>query len=130
MSSSSARHGEDVVLADEDVLLTVELDLGAGVLAEEQGVADLDLERPDLAVLEHLAVADGHDLALDRLLLGGVRDDEPTFGLGLRLETLDHDPVLQRPDFHDWLLACFAWAARPPVRLSCHPELTQRKFRR
>src|SRR5215208_1870218 len=102
MACSSARHGEDVVLADEDVLLAVQLDLGARVLSEEHGVADL---------------------ALDRLLLGGVRDDEPALGLGLRLETLDHDSVLQRPDFHDWLPHVLAVAAAPPF-------VTMRKVKR
>ena len=47
------------------VLLAVELHFGAAVLAEEDAVADLDVERADLAVLEDLAVADGDDLALD-----------------------------------------------------------------
>src|SRR4051794_38671813 len=68
-------HGEDVVLTDEHVLVTVELHLGAAVFAEEHGVADLDVDRALLPVLQDLAVADGDDLALDRLLLRRVRDD-------------------------------------------------------
>ena len=63
------------------MLLAVELHLGARVLAEEDAVARLHVERADLAVLEHLAVADGDDEALDRLLLGGVGDDDPPLGL-------------------------------------------------
>ena len=54
---------EDVVLAQDDVLFAVELDLGARVLADEDLVAVLDVERAELAVLEDLAVADGDDLA-------------------------------------------------------------------
>ena len=72
---------EDVVLAEDDVLDAVDLDLGAGVLAEQDAVARLHVERADLAVLEDLAVADGDDLALDRLLLGGVGDDDAALGL-------------------------------------------------
>ena len=63
------------------MLFAVDLHLGAAVLAEEDAVADLDVERADLAVLEDLAVADGDDLALDRLLLGGVGDDDAALGL-------------------------------------------------
>ena len=44
-------------------------------------VAGLDLERAKLAVVLDLAVADGDDLALDRLLLGGVGDDDAALGL-------------------------------------------------
>ena len=40
-------------------------------------VAVLDVERRDLAVLLDLALADGDDLALLRLFLGGVGDDDP-----------------------------------------------------
>ena len=76
---------EDVVLAEEDVLLAVDLDLGARVLAEEDLVARLHVERDDLAVLEDLARADGDDDALERLLLGGVGDDDPALGLLLFL---------------------------------------------
>ena len=52
-------------------------DLGAAVLAVDDGVADLDVERDELAGrLGAAAGADGEDLALLGLLLGGVGDDE------------------------------------------------------
>jgi hypothetical protein len=63
-------HAEDFVLAEDDVLDAVDLDLGAAVLAEEDPCCRLDFERADLAVVEDLAVADGDDFALDGLLLG------------------------------------------------------------
>src|SRR6185503_14522737 len=84
-------HGEDVVLANDQVLLTVELDLGAVVLAEQDPVALLDVERGDFALLVHLAAADGDDAALHGLLLGGVGNDDPALGLGLLVEALDQD---------------------------------------
>src|SRR5689334_8503548 len=99
-----AEDGEHVVLADEDVILAVELDFVPAVLAEEHHVADLDVERAGLAILQDLAVAHRDDPTLDRLLLRGVGDDDPALGLALALEALDDDPILQRPDFHDWLL--------------------------
>ncbi|MEZ4430839.1 MAG: hypothetical protein R3F65_00395 [bacterium] len=48
---------------------------------------------------------DGDDLALDGLFLGGVGDDDPTLGGGLGRDPLDDDPVVQRPDLHDLLIA-------------------------
>src|SRR5215475_3705819 len=98
--SSLLADAEDVVLADDEVLLALDLDLGAGVLVEEHPVAPLDLERLELAVLEHLALADGDHLALARLLLGGVGDDDPSLGLLLLLDALDENAVLERTDLH------------------------------
>src|SRR5690606_10142223 len=80
-SEGSLDDAEDVVLAQDEVLLALDLDLGAAVLAEQHAVALLDLELADAAVLEDLAVAHGDDLALDGLLLRGVGDDDPTLGL-------------------------------------------------
>src|SRR6185436_8639242 len=68
-------HAEDLVLAQDDVLHAVHLDLGAGVLAEQDAVARLDVELDQRAVLGALARADGDDLALQRALLGGVGND-------------------------------------------------------
>src|SRR5262249_32204201 len=78
----------------------VDLHLGAAVLAEQHHVAHVHLEGTVLAILEDLAVADGDDAALDRLLLGRVGDDDPALGGVLALEALDDDPILQLPDFH------------------------------
>src|SRR5690606_11063098 len=52
-----------VVFTHDEQLFAVDLDLGAGVLAEQHLVALLEVERANLAVLEKLALADGHDLA-------------------------------------------------------------------
>src|SRR6185437_7644484 len=101
---SSARsaldHAEDVVLAEDEVLLALDLHLGPRVLAEEDAVAGLDVELPDRAVLEDLAVADGDDGRLDGLLLGGVGDVEATLGLLLLLHPTNDHAVLQRSDLH------------------------------
>src|SRR5258706_15798554 len=86
---------EDFVLAQDDVLVVVDLDLGAGVLPEEDLVADLHLERDSLAGLVELAGADRDDLAFHRLLFRGVGDDDPTLVLLRRLEPLDEDAVVE-----------------------------------
>src|SRR5207342_1624072 len=71
---------EDVVFLHHQVFGAVELHFGAAVLAEQDLVADLDLGGTDVAVVEDLAVTDGDDFALDRLLGGGVRDHDAARG--------------------------------------------------
>src|SRR5215217_7424330 len=90
----------DVRLLHDEQLLAVHLDLGAGPLPEQDPVAGPDVERDELAALVARAGADGEDLALHRLLLGGVGDDDPALGLGLLLDALDEDAVVQRPELH------------------------------
>ena len=89
---------EDFFLAHDEVLLAVDLDLLAGVLAEQDGVAFLDVERRDLAVLLDLALADGDDLALLRLFLGGVGDDDAADLLFAFFDALHDDAVVQGTD--------------------------------
>src|SRR5262249_35301820 len=52
------------------------------------------------AVLEDLAGADREDLALLRLVLGRVRQQDAAGGLLVGLEALDHDTVVERFDVH------------------------------
>ena len=81
-----------------EVLLAIELDFLAGVLAEQNGVAFLDVERRHLAVLLDLALADRDHLALLRLFLGRVRDDDAA-DLLLALFDARHDhAVVQGAD--------------------------------
>src|SRR5438477_5384629 len=72
-------HGEDIVLAHDDQLFTVELDFGAGVAGEDDFVALLDAEGGALAGFEAAAVADRQDLATLGLFLGGVGKDDAGF---------------------------------------------------
>src|SRR5262245_7583847 len=95
---------EHFVLAEDEVLLVVDLDFGAGVLADEDAVALLDVERELLAFLVHLALADGDDLRLHRLLLGGIRDDDSALLDLSGFESLHQDPVVQWPNLHELLL--------------------------
>src|SRR5438445_3279214 len=100
-SSSALDHAEDVFLAHDQVFFAVELDLGAGILAEQHGIAGLDVQRDHLPVLAALSLPDGDDLPLLRLLLGGIGDDDAALGLlDLLLEALDEYPVLKWPDLH------------------------------
>src|SRR6185369_5670740 len=63
-------HREDVVIAQDQVLGAVDLDVAARVLGEEDLVAGLHLELAQRSILLDLAVADGDDQRLERLLLG------------------------------------------------------------
>ena len=90
----------DVGFLHDQEILAVDLDLGAGPLAEQHAVAGLDVERDELAALVAGAGANGDDLALLGLFLGGVGDDDAALGLLLRLEAADDDTVVQGTEFH------------------------------
>src|SRR5579863_144340 len=96
----SAQHREDFVLAEDHVLDAVELHFGPGVLAEEDAITLLHGDGPQLAALQDLPVAGGHDRSLHGLLLGGIRNDDATFGLLLLLKALDNDAVGERTNLH------------------------------
>src|SRR3954468_10117669 len=92
--------GKHLVFAHDDEFLTFELDLLAGVLAEQDQVAGLDVQRDALAVVFRLAVASGNHLALLRFFLGGIGDDDPADFLFTFLDALNNDAVVQRSDVH------------------------------
>src|SRR5690606_5404362 len=95
-------HGEDLFLAQDDVLFAVELELGAGVLAEQDLVVLLHVEGDSLAVGIALALANGDDLAARGLLLGAVGDEQTAGGLGLLGNAPDDDAVVQGTQLHGW----------------------------
>src|SRR3546814_1426268 len=90
--------GEDVAgVQDQEVLAGV-ADLGAAVLAVDDGVADVDVDGDELAgLLGAAAGADREHLALLGLLLGGVGDDQTADGglLGLTRRSEEHTSELQ-----------------------------------
>src|SRR5262245_21928814 len=92
--------GEHVLFAEDQVLLVLDLQLVTGILAEKDLVAGLAVEGVLLAVVSHLAIAHRDDLALLRLLLGAVGDDDSPLLHFLLLEPLDDDAVVQRTNLH------------------------------
>src|SRR5918994_887827 len=80
LGGAPLEHAQEVGLLHDQDLLVVDLDLGAGPLAEQHAVADLEAHRDQVALVVAGARADGEDLALHRLLLGGVGDDDPALG--------------------------------------------------
>src|SRR5215510_4660932 len=87
---------EDVLLADDEEVLVVDLELRAGVLGVEDLVALLHVHGLALAVIEDAAGAGGEDRALLGLLLGRVREDDAALGHLLAGGGLDHDAVAER----------------------------------
>src|SRR4029078_7957460 len=94
------QHAEDVVLAQNEVVDAVDLDLVARVLPEQDAIALLHLNRTHLSLVVELAVADGDDLALGRLLLRRVGDDDAALRLLLFADAAHENAILQRTDFH------------------------------
>src|SRR3954465_1412007 len=92
----SADDREDVLLADDEQLVVLDLELGPGVLAVEDLVAGLDVHRLALAVIEDPAWADGEDRALLGLLLRGVRQHDSALGRLLAGSRLHDDAIAER----------------------------------
>src|SRR5438309_1029936 len=100
---------EDVFLAHHQMLFAFDLDLGSGVLREQNAVTHLHIQRAYLSVLQHLSVADGEHLTLDRLLLRRVGDDDADLRLDFLLHSLDDDAILQRPNLHGFSPCWWGW---------------------
>src|SRR6185295_13863305 len=99
---SALDHAEDVFLAHDEILRAVDGDLGAGILAEQDAIAFLQVELVQLSVVVDLPLTDRHDLAFLRFLFGGIGDDDPARGLFFFLDALHDYPVLQRTNVHDF----------------------------
>src|SRR5262245_18305671 len=104
----SGDHAHDVGFLHDQELVAVELDLRARPLAEQHLVARLHVDRDQLAALVAAPWADGDDLALHRLLLGGIRNDDAAGGLFLGFNALYDHAVVQGTKLelgHDFLFA-------------------------
>src|SRR5208282_4378516 len=84
---------QDVILAQDQQVFALVLELAARVFAEQDLVAGFHLDRDKLAVVAIFTLADGDNLALLGLFLGGVRDDYSTLGPLLFLDTLDENSI-------------------------------------
>src|ERR1700679_860690 len=87
---------EDFFFAHDQQLFAVQLDLGARVLAEEDVIPGLDVEREHLAFVVRLALADGDDFALLWVFFCGVRDDDSATNALAFFNPTNQNPVMQR----------------------------------
>ncbi len=102
----AAQNAEDLVLTHDQVLVAIQLDVVARVLAKQDAIADLHVESQHLAVFRALAIADGDHLALLRLFFRRVGDVETTLhGLAF-FDPFNHDAVVKRPNVHNENLRC------------------------
>src|SRR5215813_7643792 len=92
--------GHHVFFTHDHELFTVHLHFGAAVLAEQDLVADLEVERANFAVLQNLALAVGDHLPEDRLLSRGIRDHDATGGLTLFFFAFDDHAVMKGSNLH------------------------------
>src|SRR5260221_464975 len=97
-------NAHDVALLHDQQFLAVELDLGARPFAEQHAVADLEVDRDQLAAFVAAARADREDFTLRGLFLGSVRNDDAACGFIFGIDAFDHDAVVERPEFHAILL--------------------------
>src|SRR6202142_2981066 len=74
--STLLNNGENFVLAENGVLVVIELDLGSGVLPDQNLVAFLAVELDPLPIIRILSFADGDHFCFLGLFLGGIRNDD------------------------------------------------------
>jgi hypothetical protein len=72
---------QDFFFTHDEVLVAFELDLLAGILAEQDVVAGFHVERDALALGVELAITRGDDFAPLRLFLRRVGNDDPADAL-------------------------------------------------
>src|SRR6202163_1550908 len=99
------QYAHDVALLHDQEFLAVELDLGARPFAEQHAVADLEVDRDQLAGFVTAARTDRRDFALRGLFLGAVRNDDAASCLFFGVDALDHNAVVKRTEFHAVLLS-------------------------
>src|SRR5439155_359899 len=107
--AASSDDAENVAFLHDDQVFTVDLDLGARPLAEQDLVAGLDVQRRDLALVRASAGADRNHFAFLRLFLCGVGNDDPARTLLLGLDTADEDTIVKRPETHSLEPLLLSW---------------------
>src|SRR5262249_44523330 len=85
-----------LILIENDVIFSVEGDLGSPVFGVDDRVPGLDGQRNDLAVVQRAAFADGDDAPFLRLFASGIGQDDAARGLLLFLSGQHHDLGGQR----------------------------------
>src|SRR5260370_11960365 len=95
----TAQLGQNFFFAKDEKFLVLEFDFRTAVLAEEDAIAGLDVQRDQFALLA-LASADVDDFALHGLFLCGVRDDDAAPDAFLLFNALHYDTIVERDQIH------------------------------
>src|SRR3984893_18384713 len=93
-------HGHDVFLSHHNELFAFDANFSAAVLAKEDLVADLDVERTDLAVFENLAFADRYDLSLYWPFGRGIGNNDAARRGSFLFHAFHDDAVMKRTYLH------------------------------
>src|SRR4029450_12506056 len=110
ISDSLLDDGEHVTRRQHEHVVAVDGHLGAAVLAVEDGVAHAHTDGDDLTrLLRARTRTYGDDLALLRLLLGGVGDDQAARGGLLALAGLHDDAIVEGLQSHVCRLRWRSW---------------------
>ena len=91
---------QHVVFAHDDVLVAVNLDFGARILAHKNAVALFHFHGNALTIFIKTARTDGHDFALLGLLFGRIRNDDSAPDGLTGFLALDENTVCKRTHFH------------------------------
>src|SRR5690606_8637702 len=94
--ASLSDDSQNVLLGKDEVVDIFELELGAGVLGEEDFVANLHIERDAVAIIVAAALTGGDDGAPLRLFLRGVWQHDATGRGFLAAGWLDHKAIAER----------------------------------
>src|SRR5271157_1323343 len=86
---------EDFFFTHDQEVFAVDLDFGAGILAEQHAIARLHVEGEGFTLVVGLASAGGDNFAFLRLVLGTVGDDDATPGGFSLFHTTNYNSVMQ-----------------------------------
>src|ERR1700678_705945 len=101
---------EHFLFAHDDEILAIKLDFRAGILAEQDAVAFLHVERAYLAFFVDLALAGRNHFAFLRLLFRRVRDNDSTAGGFAFFNAPHQNAVMERGKFrHGCKLLSSVW---------------------
>src|SRR5579883_3194514 len=98
--SCAGQNAYHFVLSHDYELFSVELDFRAGVFAEKNPIAFLDIQGAHFAFFVDLAPANHHDFAFLWLILRGVRNDDPAASRFFLLDAPHQNPIVQWSQFH------------------------------
>src|SRR5438552_13582549 len=89
-----SQNAYNFVFAQDEVVLILQLDFGAGILSKKYPVAFLHFQRHDRTVLERLARSNRDDLAFLRLFLRSVGNNDSALHCLLLLNTLNQNSIM------------------------------------
>src|ERR1700685_2751488 len=86
---------DDVISAENFVILVIEFDFRAAVFGHEHAIAFFDFKRNFLSAVIGFAGAEGDDNAFGGFFLGRIRDDNAAFFDFLLFGRFDKNPVAE-----------------------------------